>query len=196
MGARLNLEITDGGQILASCCFYDAANTESALDICECFIKTICELFGGAKPTTYAAVKTLEAMGAGINGVERNRIKRNPIRFDNISFEPTRSAYNGWIFVTEEGIDENRRWESARVKIDLSDGHVDFHAHYYTYLEEYIEFTDRVPDAISWEELPRIDVGPDIFTGVPFQHLYVIRKIYKQYPDGFRISCGDVIEWM
>lgn len=197
MGQRLNLELTDGEIVLCGCCFHEAAYSEEALDITEYVTKTYDEIFGGSGTDLFVAVKLLEAIGAGINGIERNRIvKDRSGKYENIDFAPFKTIYDGVIFVTVNGIKENRRWEDARVCINLKTRTVGFHAHYYTYLEEYIEFAERIPDAMLWEDLPRVDVQPDIFSNVDFEHLPVIRRIMNQYPNGFRISCGDVIEWM
>lgn len=192
MGQRLNIELTDGEKIIASCYFDDAAYSEEALDITERIIQSYTDIFGGSGFDLYLAVKLFESIGGGINGVERNRLSGN-MSFDML---PAHSSYEGIISVTEKGIREARRWENGRITINLQNRTFDFHVHYYTYLEEYIEFTDRVPGCVEWEDLPRIDADADIFDGIYFDHLYMIRRVVRQCPNGLRLRNGDVIEWM
>ncbi len=193
MGHRLNVELTDGDELLCSCCWHEAAYTDTALDITEAVIKTYDDLFGGSGADIYLAVKLCEAMGGGITGVERERLRKE---FGKIfELAPARSVYDGIITVTDESIRETRRWESGRVRIDLTGRIFDFHVHDYTYQEDYTDYCDRVSSAIDWNDLPQIDAGWDIFTSVYFDHIDMVRKIITQCPNGFRLRNGDVIEW-
>lgn len=192
MGQRLNIELTDGEKILANCCFQDAAYTEAALDLTELLIKTYDDIFGGSGATVEKAILLLEIVGAGFNGIERNRISRAKI---DIPAPMHLGRESGLIGVTSEGIRENRRRSDSAVIMNLKDRTLDFHAHLYTFCEEYIDFTERVPGCIEWEDLPKIEAGPDIFTGIYFDHLYMVRKIIERCPDGLRLQNGDVIEW-
>lgn len=194
MSHRLNIELTDEEKMLCSCYYHEAAHTDTALDLTECLVKTYDELFGGSGADLYLAVKLIESMGGGIIGVERERIRKE---FGTVlEIAPARSVYDGIICVTDEGIRESRRWENGRVRIDLTQRSFDFHVHDYTYMEDYIDFCDRVPGCIPWDELPKIEAGADVFTGVYFDRLDMIRRIMEKCPDGFRLSSGDVIEWM
>ena len=197
MSHRLNIELTRGEAVLASCYYHDMAYTDQALDLTEVIFNTYDETFGDADPELFTAVKLLEKLGEGITGVERNRITLDESgRFCDIDFAPARNVYDGVIAVTDEGIRENRRWESGRVKIDLKSKTFDFHVHYYTYMEDYLDFTDRVPGCMAWEELPQIDAGADIFTGIYHDHIDMVRRIIESCPNGFRLRNGDVIEWV
>lgn len=194
MSHRLNIELTDEDKVLCSCYWFDAAHTDTALDLTEAIIRSYDDIFGGSGADLYIATKLFESMGGGIIGVERERLHREFGKVLEIA--PARSVYDGIINVTETGIRETRRWESARVRIDLTRRSVDFYVYEHTYMEDYIDFCDRVPGCIPWNELPRIDAGSDIFTGVYFDRLDMVRRIMEKCPDGFRLSSGDVVEWM
>ena len=194
MGNRLNVELTNREQVLCGCCWHERAFTDEALDLTEAIVKCYDDVFGGSGADLFVAEKIFETMGGGITGVERERLHKE---LGNVlEIHPARSIYDGIIALTEEGIREARRWEKARVRIDLASRKIDFHVHYFTYLEEYVEFCDRVPDCIEWADLPRIDADPDIFDGIYFDHIPMVRRIVLQCPNGFRLRNGDVIEWM
>lgn len=197
MSHRLNIELTRGDTILASCYYHGMAFTDQALDLTEVVFNTYKETFDEAEPDIFMVVKLLEKMGGGIIGVERNRIALDETgRFYDIDFAPAKNVYDGVIAVTEEGIRENRRWENGRVRIDLENMAFDFHVHYYTYMEEYLDFVDRVPGCMDWNELPQIDAGADIFTGIYYDHIDMVRRIIESCPNGLRLRNGDVIEWV
>lgn len=201
MGNRLNVELMNGDKVLCGCCWHERAFTDEALDVVECIVKTYDDIFNSSRVDLYIAIKIFELMGGGIIGIERQRIKDQCALFNekmggDAYIRPARSVYDGIISITEESIRETRQWEQARVKVDLAHRTFDFHVHYYTYQEEYIEFCDQVPGNIRWEDLPRIDAGPDIFNGIYFDHISMIRRLIEQCPNGFRIQTGDVIEWM
>ena len=197
MGQRLNIEITDGTYVLASCSYIDTAYSEEALDLAESITRSYDTVFGGNGCDLYVAVSLLEMTGGGVTGMERQRILKDETgRFDGMRFDSATSASAGFLCVTERGIEENRRWESGRVLIDLKRSCVDFHVHYYTYMEEYIEFAETVPGCVPWDELPRLNADADSFTGIYFDHIQMVRKIIEQCPLGFRLNSGDVIEWM
>ena len=194
MSHRLNIELTDGKDILCGCCWYEAAHTETALDLTESIIRAYDDIFGGSGADLYIAIKLMELMGGGITGVERERLHRESEEL--LEILPARSVYDGVIAITDEGIREARRWDHARVLIDIGRRTFDFHAHYYTWKEEYEEFSKRVPGCVPWNDLPKIEAGTDIFDGVYFDHIDMLRRIIEQCPDGFRLSNGDVVEWM
>lgn len=195
MSHRLNIELTAGDAVLASCYYHGCAFTDQALDLAEVIAKTYDETFGDAEPDIFTAVTLLEKLGSGVSGVERNRILKDE-RYFGMDFAPARSMYDGVIAVTEEGIRENRRWENGRIRIDLEGRTLDFHVHYYTYMEDYLDFTTRVPDCMDWDELPQIDAGADIFTGIYFDHIDMVRRIIEGCPNGLRLRNGDVVEWI
>lgn len=194
MSHRLNIELTDGDDLLCSCVWHEAAYTDTALDLTEAIIKTYDDIFGGSGADVFIAVKLLETLGGGIIGVERERLRKGSGEI--LEIVPARSVYEGIIGVTDDGIRDNRRWENGRVRIDLSGRIFDFHVHEYTYMEDYVEFCDSVPGCIPWEELPRIEASWDIFNGLYFDHIPMVRRIIEQCPYGFRLKNGDVVEWM
>jgi hypothetical protein len=194
MGHRLNIELTNDDQILCSCYWDEAAYTDTALDLTEAVIKTYDDVFGGSGADLFIAAKIFETMGGGIVGVERERIRKE---FGGVlELAPARSVYDGIIAATEAGIRENRRWEQGRVRIDLSTKIFDFHVHYYTYMEDYIDFYSRVKDCKKWEKLPKVEANWDIFNGLYFDHVEMVRRLIERCPDGFRLSNGDVVEWI
>lgn len=206
MAHRLNVELTDEDILLCSCCWHEQAFTDEALDLTEAIIRTYDDVFGGSGADLLVAVKLLELMGGGITGVERQRLKAIDFRGGSADgsggflaerdIQSASSVYSGIIAISDESIREARRWEQARVRIDLTRRLIDFHVHYYTYMEEYIEYTDTMSSSVHWEDLPAVNADADIFTGLYFDHIGMVRRIVQQYPNGFRLTGGDVIEWM
>lgn len=201
MGQRLNIELTNENQLLCSCCWHEAAHTDYALDLTEAVIRAYDDIFNGSGADRYTAVKLFEAMGGGITGIERQRIRNDPSCLDQWGdytkqFNPAHSVYDGIISITNGSIREARRWEQGRVKIDLCNKNFDFHVHFYTYREEYLEYASVVSSCVEWENLPCIEAGPGIFTGIFFDHIPMVRRIIESCPNGLRLSNGDVLEWM
>ena len=119
MSHRLNIELTDEDKVLCGCYWFDAAHTDTALDLTEAIIRSYDDIFGGSGADLYIATKLFESMGGGIIGVERERIHKE---FGGVlELAPARSVYDGIIAVTEAGIRENRR------------GREDLHSTYYVH---------------------------------------------------------------
>ena len=56
MSHRLNIELTAGDAVLASCYYHGCAFTDQALDLAEVITKTYDETFGGAEPDIFTGI--------------------------------------------------------------------------------------------------------------------------------------------
>lgn len=196
MGQRLNLEIKWGDKTLANAYYHWSAYTGSALAVAKeavgWYEENVLYYYGyeqhlsNEHSALNAAIKMLEATGAGVNDAEKERI-RHSTRIFNHEFKDCTSRNEGLLSVTKEGIEENRFWEEGRVELDLMNDRVLFQVYHYFTEEDWDEFYPHTP----YHELPEapFDVEDFEMTTGAFDR---VERLFKMYPDGVRHSDGEI----
>lgn len=134
MGQRLNIEITDNGNVLANAYYHWSGYTDSAIYLTSEIIKQM-KFTQFIQDKGVKAIALLEHTGAGMNEEEMKKAKE----LYNRPFNPASDRNGGLISVSPEGIEDTRRWEEARVTIDLTAERVDFEAIVRMSEEEYVD---------------------------------------------------------
>lgn len=187
MGQRLNVELTYNGETIANAYYHWSAYTMSSAMLSAEIISSLDKIKG--KAPLDLAVRALELTGAGVNEKEYERIRLdNTGKFSGIRFQNASNRNDGLISVTEEGIEETRRWEEGRVTINLDSETVNFSV-YWDYAEE--EYEDNFDG--DFMDLPEYDFD---FSEIPFAKFGDLEAIIDQYPDGFRNPEGYAIRWI
>lgn len=189
MGQRLNIEIVDGEDILANSYYHWSAYSKSAIYL----LKEIICAYKSEKSIRMldVAVNLLQATGAGINDSERSRINADESgKFSGIQFKDAVSRNDGLIAVTGDGIEETRRWEEGRVTVNLASETFIFDV-FWSYAEK--EFREEWGDD-EYDSLPTNDF--DFCEAIPFDDILKIEKLMEEHPNGYRLPCGDVIQWI
>ena len=168
----MNIEIKGfGGSIdntLANAYFHWSGYTSSAaqltLKVIE-EIRTLKEL----KDRRLYAIKLLESTGARLTESEVDYASKTLSNFDANNVEIAKDRNSGLIAISDEGINETRTWEEARVEIDLDEKTIDFDVIYYYDKEDFIDDNSEEEfevleehdfncdfKAIEFEDFPRI----------------------------------------
>lgn len=191
MGQRLNIEIASQGKTLANAYYHWSGYTSSALELAERIVHDYFGTFGLYRVYHHKdisdmeiAIRLLTMTGAGFPPDEINRIEASDIYneyLDLIVKSLDRNA--GLIAITEKGIEQTRRWEEARVTIDINTMMVDFGA--------LSRWTEAEAKQYGVEELAEkcTTIHTDIFTQ-PFSAYEsgTIREIIKRNPDGVKLD--------
>ena len=194
MGQRLNIEITDGTHTLASCLYRYSATTYEAIRLTTEIIESYTKWFRRSGIDIYIVLRVLEHTGAGVCGAERQRIRSDENHDLAVAeFMPARGLSDGLMFLTKEGISEARRWEDARVTIDIKGQAVCFGVFYYTLAEEYFADEGMFREV---EELPFMDADGNIFNQIHFDNFAALKTLVDNAQNGVRLRNGDVIEWI
>lgn len=189
MGQRLNIEITDGEKTLANSYYHWSAYSGPAL----CLLKEIICAYKSAKSIRMLdiAVELLQATGAGVNEIERSRIDSDKSgKFNNIYFKDAVNRNDGLIAVTDEGIEETRYWEEGRITVNLASETFVFDVLWMDSEDGFKE--DYGYD--SYYELPENNL--DLCDPIPFSDILKVDEAMNEYPNGYRLPCGDVIHWI
>ena len=146
MGQRLNIEIVDNmndKNILANCYYHWSGYTSSALYLADKVFDIKDALVEKYGLTKKAAIKILEETDATLTEEElKIADKMYPGEFSLDGIEVDRN--NGLISISEEGIEETRKWEEARVTLYLQDDKINFNAICFVN-EEDVEEKDKIP---------------------------------------------------
>lgn len=96
MGQRLNIEIVSGGEVIANAYYHWSAYTRSAIGLAKEAIAAYEHLANQCKDELALAIRMLEETGAGVNEIERARIKRDP-KFSEYSIRDCQDRNKGKI---------------------------------------------------------------------------------------------------
>lgn len=189
MGQRLNMEVCYDGEVLANAYYHWSAYTSSSL----CVLKEVLDAY--EKRTEInplrVAVEILQATGAGVNESEKTRIANDPDgRFLGIEFRDAIDRNEGLLAVTEEGIENTRRWEEGRVTVDISTEEFIFSVMWVLDDREYSDGKD--PEEV--EEIP--DAEFDFDAPCPFIDYEKYAKAIHDHPGGVRIDEDTVLCWI
>lgn len=192
MGQRLNFEVCYDGEVLANAYYHWSAYTSSSL----CILENVIEAYKNRTEINplRVAVEILQATGAGVDDMEKNRIRMDKSgKFDGIKFRDAVDRNEGLLAVTPEGIEDTRRWEEGRITVDISTEEFRFDVMWIENNEEYEEC--REPgDA---EKLPYMaDVEIDITEPCSLWECNKLAKIIRDNPDGIRIDDETIWCWI
>lgn len=192
MGQRLNMEVCYDGEVLANAYYHWSAYTSSSLNILEAVINAY------NKRTEInplrVAVEILQATGAGVNGDERNRISKDTDgKFAGIEFKDAINRNEGLLAVTDEGIENTRRWEEGRVTVDISTEEFVFDVMWNMSDEDYED--GREPgDAIALPTLDDLDF--DFTDPCKFSDYDRFADVVRNNPDGVRVDDNFILCWI
>lgn len=135
MGQRLNIEIRNGpndDDTLANCYYHWGGYSCSAAGYAELIIKrfyVIQMVKPNAKKDIYYAMALLRSYCEGFPDYEYESIcKENLVPIEKRKKLPRCNDRNfGLMMITKEGIEETRKWEEARLVVDISNKVIDFH---------------------------------------------------------------------
>ena len=155
MGQRLNIEITHDSKCLANCYYHWSGYSSSAARLTDIIINSYFDKEEEYINTDFTsfdifAVELLKSTGARLDKRELERYKK----YYNHEECPSRNS--GIIGVSEDIMNETRKWEEARVTIDLKHETVDFCAVYFDDEESYDDWRDD--DSLPFSELPIADM--------------------------------------
>lgn len=213
MGQRLNIEIVDrNGEGIANAYYHWSGYTSSSLELLkqvvsyyednkEKFVKN------GKLDKTLIAVRMLEATGAGIcnfpedrNTKEGKESKDKEIlkeKYPNETFRDGIDRNEGLISVSEEGMDQTRSWEEARIDVNIDTEHISFGVYYDADEEELAyevdpeeEMDEDELDAAIQDYILKIDeIGKDLtydIGNVPFEKVEEFAKVISNAPYTFK----------
>lgn len=185
MGQRLNIEIVENGEVLANAYFHWSGFTSSSFKTAQQVLDHLDEV--SHESNIVRAVKLLETTGAGLTDEEEEYMLKTVPGADKISFKKAIDRNKGLIAVTEKGIGETRKWEEARVTIDLITKTVDFQALFqYSSKEEFEEVNGEGCEYPTYENIDFSNIPFDKFGEVNEYICGLINQgIYGfQTPDG------------
>lgn len=187
MGQRLNIEIWYKDECIANSYYHWSAYSTTAANI----VAKIVDTYNNSKTISpiRLAVELLESTNAGINDDERSRIELDKSgRFDGIEFKNCVNRNEGILAVTNEGIQETRRFEEGRVEIHLDSEIIGFYV-YFQYSDE--DELDGYPEAMK--QLPAANFD---FDQIRFRDFEKLPCLMDEYPDGFKDSDGVIYHWI
>ena len=153
MGQRLNIEIKNKGVCLANAYYHWSGYSSSACDMAIEIMDYIDNNPKNCDDRLYA-IRLLESTGAGLTDFNPsdeeketmkkyykedyykkwletpNELKIAKNHFPNEDFKECEGRNEGLLCVTESGMEETRKWEEARVTINIDTNTVDFDAYW------------------------------------------------------------------
>lgn len=187
MGQRLNIEIMHGDEVLANAYYHWSAYTPSALRLTKGILMAVDTIQCG--DVFEQAVRLLEATGAGVNTIERNRINQCTGRIAELAYQDCVDRNEGLLAVTEQGIEETRCWEEGRVTIHLDTRTVDFSVFWdydpASYEADYEEPATALPLVSAFET-----------KDIPFDGFARFMWDIEAHPAGLRTPDGTVYRWI
>ena len=191
MGERLNLEIRQGGELLANAYYHWSGYTRSALELVEMVLKEIPKI----KESTpvLKAIRLLEATNAGLTPQEKEYAQQNLEGFDPNQFKDAINRNEGLISISEEGMTDTQRWEEERVTIDLDDQLIGFGACFM--VEDKEEYCDEYEEAE--EEYEAIPVYSRDISEFDFNELQEVKQFVEEtIASGhykYRLPSGSIV---
>ena len=126
MGQRLNIEITDGSNVLANAYYHWSAYTHDSAELLKLILSERCITDDSTMSIFEKAIYLLERTGAGFSSTELDYIKNEDIDLplDLIKFAKDRNE--GLIAISTKGIKDTEYWEEGRLTVDILNLKVDF----------------------------------------------------------------------
>lgn len=188
MGQRLNIEVRYDGEPVANAYYHWSAYTSSSLNL----LGQVIEAYRSRTEINKlkVAVEILQATGAGINEEEKENIAKDTTgRFNNISFQDCDNRNTGLLSVTEQGMEETRKWEEGRVTVDIGTEEFTF---------DVMIIMDNADFEDCWEssadQLP--DAQIDFTEACKFSDFEKFQKTIVDNPNGVRLDDDTVLCWI
>lgn len=152
MGQRLNIELFYNGERVANAYYHWSGFTSSALDLTRQIVINY-EIMNKDFPIQIKAILLLQKTGAGLTEDEFEWAEKNINQFNEYKDILVKAVNRneGLIAITEEGMEETKEWEEARVTIYLDTKKIDLDTFYiYESIEEFIEnYSQEEADNLS-----------------------------------------------
>lgn len=174
MGQRLNIEIIKEGEVLANAYYHWSGYSNCAVNLAIKIINNFeyiqkYKLENVKNKDLLFAIRLLEETGAGINESKIDTTIKNLGLIDtNINLQKCKGRDEGIIETDEEGIEENRGWEEARLTIDIEKKNINFNV-IYTYEEEEVKEYFEEDEEIEFKEI-NID-----FKNIKFEDIFDLK---------------------
>lgn len=213
MGQRLNMEIKIGNETLANSYYHWSGYSSSS---CEIALKVIDYMEEHPQTTELNklyAIRLLEHTGAGLTDFaptdeEKEQAKKfydpkyyeewvnkpSEIRtaqelFPNEKFAECFGRNEGLLAITKYGMEETRKWEEARVTIDIVSKTIDFDVYWVYNKDDYDEKADEI-----------IDLDFDLHN-MDFNTFLSLNEVVDDYCDSrtfraYRLKNGEVITFI
>lgn len=214
MGQRLNMEIKVGNETLANSYYHWSGYSSSSCEIAVAIMDYMEEHPQTNEPNKLYAIRLLEHTGAGLTDFaptdeEKEQAKKfyNPkyyeewvnkpseIRtaqelFPNEKFAECFGRNEGLLAITKYGMEETRKWEEARVTIDIDSKTVDFDAYWKYSPDDYDDERERKV----------VDLDFD-FHNMDYDTLIKLKNVIEDYCDSreyklFKLPNGDIIDFI
>lgn len=125
MGQRLNIEITDGSNVLANAYYHWSAYTHDSVELLNMIISEKC-ITDPTMSLFEKAIYLLERTGAGFSSDELDYLEEEDIDLPEDLKIPARDRNEGLIAISTNGIKNTEAWEEGRLTIDIFNRVVDF----------------------------------------------------------------------
>lgn len=155
MGQRLNIEIKENGKVLANAYYHWSGYTSSSVNLIQIILDNVEKIY--CEDRTINAIKLLEVTGAGLTDQEVEYAKKH---IKDFNFAECTGRNDGLIAISKRGIKETRRWEEARVEMDLISKTINFDAIWKRTIEEYKEDYEQYGDE-KYDYIPVYDISFD-----------------------------------
>ena len=153
MGQRLNIEIKKKDKVLANCYYHWSGYSQTSLDLTKKIIDGF-DKYKDENNDVLKAIKLLQETEAGLTREAIHYLYKNIENFDistgtkgmfgTYDYILVRNRNDGLLEITEEGMEENRKWEEGRITINIDEQTFDFdvlyHAHYEDEVEKYSNY--------------------------------------------------------
>ena len=126
MGQRLNIEITDGSNVLANAYYHWSAYTHDSAELLKLILSERCITDDSTMSIFEKAIYLLERTGAGFSSDELDYIKNEEIYLPEAIVKPARDRNEGLIAISTKGIKDTEYWEEGRLTVDILNLKVDF----------------------------------------------------------------------
>lgn len=150
MGQRLNIEITDGSNVLANAYYHWSAYTHDSVELLNMIMSERC-ITESDMSLFEKAIYLLERTGAGFSSDELDYIEEEDIDLREDLRIPARDRNEGLIAISTNGIKNTEMWEEGRLTIDILNLKVDFNVVWAPNDEEAEEY---IEDGVKLITLP------------------------------------------
>lgn len=213
MGQRLNIEIKVGNEPLANSYYHWSGYSSSSCELALKVMDYMEEHPQTTEPNKLYAIRLLEHTGAGLTDFaptdeEKEQAKKfyspkhyeewvnkpSEIRtaqelFPNEKFAECFGRNEGLLAITKYGMEETRKWEEARVTIDIVSKTIDFDVYWVYNEDDYDEKADEI-----------IDLDFDLHN-MDFNTFLSLNEVVDDYCDSrtfraYRLKNGEVITFI
>jgi len=159
MGERLNIEIIKNGKTLANAYYHWSGYSNSAVELASTIIKNI-EKINSNDSDIFFAIRLLELTGAGLTDKEIEFAKTiNELK--EIKFKECKGRNEGLIGISQDGINETRRWQEHALYIYLDEKRMSFQVFWKNRFNDYEVENKDEDNYIEFDELEKVDINFD-----------------------------------